>query len=169
MHGLLDDEVQAIIALYHESSEIDRSHRMLALRGSYTNTAWFAPSSVGRVLAVNGLFLHPPKRPGASVRNPFPEWVEYRPNQIWIYDIEHFTRARAAVTVVEDLVSSQWLAHIVSSEETSTQVDTVFTDVLAAQEGCSQPSSAAKVAEWTSRSTIPAGRSCSPSRTTAPR
>ena len=38
MHGLLDDEVQAIIDLYHDWGEIDRSHRKLAHRGSYTNT-----------------------------------------------------------------------------------------------------------------------------------
>ncbi len=44
-----------------------------------------------------------------------------------------FTRARAAVTIVEDLVSRKWLAHIVSSEETSTQVKIVFADVPAAE------------------------------------
>jgi putative transposase len=133
MHGLLDDEVQAIIALYHQWGEIDRSHRKLAHRGSYTNTVWVAPSSVRRVLAAQGLVLHPPKRPGTSTRKPFPDWVEYRPNQIWIYDTTHFPRARAAVTIVEDLVSRKWLAHIVSSEETSTQVEIVFTDALAVE------------------------------------
>lgn len=133
MHGLLDDEVQAIIDLYHHWGEVDRSHRKLAHRGSYTNTVWVAPSSVRRVLAAHGLVLHPPTRPGTSVRKFFPEWVEYRPNQIWIYDTTHFTRARAAVTIVEDLVSRKWLAHIVSSEETSTQVEIVFTDALAAE------------------------------------
>ncbi len=46
MHGLLDDEIQAIIDLYHAWGEIDRSHRKLAHRGSYTNTVWVAPSSV---------------------------------------------------------------------------------------------------------------------------
>jgi transposase InsO family protein len=129
----LDDEVQAIIELYHRWGEIDRSHRKLAHRGSYTNTVWVAPSSVRRVLAAHGLVLHPPTRPGTSVRKPFPEWVEYRPNQIWINDTTNFTRAKAAVTIVEDLVSRKWLAHIVSSEETSTQVEIVFTDALAAE------------------------------------
>ena len=38
-----------------------------------------------------------------------------------------------AVTVVEDLVSRKWLADIVSAEETSTQVEIVFTDALAAE------------------------------------
>jgi transposase InsO family protein len=59
--------------------------------------------------------------------------VEYRRNQIWIFDTTHFTRANAAVTIVQDLVSRKWLAHIVSSEETSTQVEIVFTDALAAE------------------------------------
>jgi hypothetical protein len=67
------------------------------------------------------------------VRKPFPDWVEYRPNSIWIYDTTHFTRAKVTVTVVEDLVSRKWIAHIVSSEETSTQIEIVFTDALAAE------------------------------------
>lgn len=94
---------------------------------------WVAPSSVRRVLAAHGLYLNPPARPGTSTRKPFPEWAEYRPNQIWIYDTTHFTRAKVAVTVVEDLVSRKWLADIVSSEETSTQIEIVFTDALAAE------------------------------------
>ena len=131
MHGLLDDEVQAIIELYHHWGEIDRSHRKLAHRGSYTNTVWVAPSSVRRVLAAHGLVLHPPKRPGSSTRKPFPDWVEYRPKQIWVYDTTHFPRCGAAVIIVEDLVSRKWLDHIVSVEETSTQVEIVFTNALA--------------------------------------
>ena len=38
-----------------------------------------------------------------------------------------------AGTVIEDLVSRKWLAHIVSAEETSTQVEVVSTDALAAE------------------------------------
>jgi putative transposase len=130
MHGLLDDEIAEIVALYHEWGEVDRSHRKLAHRGSYLERVWVAPSSVRRVLAAQGLRLDPPPRPQSSVRKPFPEWVEYRPKQLWIYDTTHFTRAKAAVTVVEDLVSRKWLAHIVSAEETSTQVELVFTEAL---------------------------------------
>jgi hypothetical protein len=29
-----------------------------------------------------------PARPGRSVRKPFPDWVDYRPGSIWIYDTE---------------------------------------------------------------------------------
>ena len=42
----------------------------------------------------------------------------------------HFPAAGMAVTVVEDLVSRKWIAEIVSSEETSTQIQIVFTDAL---------------------------------------
>jgi len=133
MHGLLSDEVAEIVALYHEWGETDGSHRKLAHRGSYLERVWVSPSSVRRVLADQGLHFHPAPRPGTSVRQPFPEWVEYRPNQIWIYDTTHFPRSKSCVTVVEDLVSRKWIADIVSSEETSTQVEIVFTDALAAE------------------------------------
>ncbi|MGH9131648.1 MAG: hypothetical protein ACRDWV_08250 [Acidimicrobiales bacterium] len=132
-HGLLPDEVAEIVALYHEWAEVDRSHPKLAHRGSYTERVWVSASTVRRVLADQGLALHPVPRPGRSAKKPFPEWVEYRPNQVWIYDTTHFPRAGLAVTIVEDLVSRKWLAHIVSSEETSTQVQVVFTDALAAE------------------------------------
>ncbi|MGH9071660.1 MAG: DDE-type integrase/transposase/recombinase [Acidimicrobiales bacterium] len=132
-HGLLPDEVAEIVAIYHEWAEVDRSHRKLAHRGSYTERVWVSPSTVRRVLADQGLALHPVPRPRRSAKRPFPEWVEYRPNQIWVYDATHFPRAGVAVTIVEDLVSRKWLAHIVSGEETSTQVQVVFTDALAAE------------------------------------
>ncbi len=35
--------------------------------------------------------------------------------------------------MVEDLISRKWLAEIVSAEETSTQIEIVFTDALAAE------------------------------------
>jgi hypothetical protein len=31
--------------------------------------------------------------------------VEYKPNSIWIYDTTHFTRAKMAVLIIQDLVS----------------------------------------------------------------
>jgi putative transposase len=81
-------------------------------------------------LAAEGLRLRPLPRPGRSVRKPFPDWVEYRPKSIWIYDTTHFTRAGMAVTAIEDLVSRKWLCELVSAEETATQVQVVFTDAL---------------------------------------
>ena len=89
-----------------------------------------SPASVRRVLARQGLRLRPLPRPGRSVRKPFPDWVDYRPGSIWIYDTTHFPHAGVAATVVEDLVSRKWLGEVVSAEETSTQVQVVFTEAL---------------------------------------
>ena len=130
MHGLLDWEVTEIIRLFDEWGEVDHSHRKLAHRGSYLERVWVSPASVRRVLECEGLRLRPLPRPGRSVRKPFPDWVDYRPGSIWIYDTTHFTRAGVAATVVEDLVSRKWLAEIVSVEETSTQVQVVLTQAL---------------------------------------
>jgi hypothetical protein len=47
---------------------------------------WVSPASVYRVLERQGLRLRPLPRPGRSVRKPFPDWAEYRPGSIWIYD-----------------------------------------------------------------------------------
>ena len=109
MHGLLDWEVAEIVALFHQWGQVDRSHRKLAHRGSYLERVWVSPSSVRRVLAAEGLRLRPLPRPGRSVRKPFPDWVEYRPKSIWIFDTTHFPRAGVAATVIEDLVSRKWL------------------------------------------------------------
>ncbi|MGH3456294.1 MAG: integrase core domain-containing protein [Nocardioidaceae bacterium] len=130
MHGLLDDEVAEILALFDEWGETDRSHRKLAHRGSYLHRVWVSPSSVRRVLFLADKHFRPLPRPGRSVRKPFPDWVDYTPNSIWIYDTTHFTRARMAVLIIEDLVSRKWLTEIVSAEETSTQVELAFTDAL---------------------------------------
>lgn len=66
MHGLLAEEVDEIVALFHEWSETDRSRRKLAHRGSYLNRLWVSPSSVRGVLDAQGLRLRPLPRPGAQ-------------------------------------------------------------------------------------------------------
>ena len=88
VHGLLADEEAAIVAIFEQWGEIDRSHRKLAHRGSYVGRVWVSPSSVKRVLAERGLHLRRPRRAGTSQRRPFPEWVSYTKNSIWIYDTE---------------------------------------------------------------------------------
>ena len=168
MHGLLDDEVAEIVALYHEWGEVDRSHRKLAHRGSYLHRVWVSPSTVRRVLAAQGLALHAPPRPGRSVRQPFPEWVDYRPNQIWIYDTTHFPKAGVAVTVIEDLVTRKWIADIVSSEETSTQVQTCSATPWPPR-ACSRRWRPGPMGGSTPAWMTSSGPSSSPCRTTAPR
>jgi putative transposase len=133
MHGLLDAEATEILALFEEWGETDRSHRKLAHRGSYLHRVWVSPSSVRRVLFLADKHFRPLPKPGRSQRKPFPEWVDYKPNSIWIYDTTHFTRAGMAVLIIQDLVSRKWITQVVSSEETSTQVEVGFTDALDAE------------------------------------
>jgi putative transposase len=133
VHGLLATEVAEIIWLFHQWGEVDRSHRKLAHRGSYLGRVWVSPSSVRRVLDAEGLRLRPLPRPARSVRQPFPDWVEYKPGMLWIFDATHFTRAGVAATVIEDLVSRKWLAEVVSVEETSIQVQAAFCQALQAE------------------------------------
>ena len=56
-HGLGPGEVTAILELFEEWGDVDRSHRKLAHRGSYTHTVWVSPATVRRVLAAHGLVL----------------------------------------------------------------------------------------------------------------
>ena len=133
MHGLLAEEVDQILTLFEEWGETDRSHRKLAHRGSYLGRVWVSPSSVRRVLFLADKHFRPLPKLGNSVRKRFPEWVEYTPNHLWIYDTTHFTAAGMAVLIVEDLVSRKWLATVASVEETSTQVEIAFTDALEAE------------------------------------
>ncbi len=130
MHGLLPEEATEILALFDQWGEVDRSHRKLAHRGSYLGRVWVSPSSVRRVLFLADKHFRPRRRPGRSVRKPFPDWVDYTPNSIWIYDTTHFPAAGMAVLAIEDLVSRKWITEIVSVEETSTQVQLGFTDAL---------------------------------------
>jgi hypothetical protein len=120
-----------LLLLFHEDI---LSSEMSCLRGevhgSYLERVWVSAASVRRVLEREGLWLRPLPRPGRSIRKPFPDWVDYQPGSIWIFDTTHFTRAGVAATVIEDLVSRKWLAEIVSVEETSTQVQVVFTQAL---------------------------------------
>lgn len=132
-HGLLPEEEREILALFEEWGQTDRSHRKLAHRGSYLGRVWVSPSSVRRVLFLADKHFRPRPRPGKSVRKQFPDWVEYKPNCIWIYDTTHFPAAGMAVLIIEDLVSRKWLTEIVSSEETSTQVELAFTAALEAE------------------------------------
>ena len=83
VHGLLAEEVEAILELAVEWGEVDRSHRKLAHRGSRLGRVWVSPASVFRVLAAHDLVL--PKPPGRAPvqRRPWPDWLEYRPNQVW--------------------------------------------------------------------------------------
>ena len=133
VNQLMPTEVDAILALFNQWGETDRSHRRLAHRGSYTGTFWASPSTVRRVLFEADKYFHPLPRPAKSKRRPFPSWAEYQPNSIWIYDTTHFPACGMAVLIIQDLVSRKWLTHVVSAEETHTQVRLAFEQALEAE------------------------------------
>jgi transposase InsO family protein len=137
IHGLLDWEIQAILALAEEWGPLDRSHRKLAHRGSYLGRLWVAPSTVRRVLAGHDIDLPAPApRPQRGPRKPWPDWVEYRPNQVWGFDVTHFGRCKPAPNcfAIIDLVSRRWIATLLSPEETAVQTQVVFLAALDAEE-----------------------------------
>ena len=70
---------------------------------------------------------------GATPRQPWPDWLEWNPNRIWVYDFTHFTRAGRVAIAILDVVSRKWLTTLVSAEETSTQVEVAFTAALEAE------------------------------------
>ncbi len=132
-HALLGWETQAILDLVEHWGEVDRSHRKLAHRGSYTETVWVSPSTVRRVLAAHGLVL-PETGPREPVgRRPWPDWLVWAPNRIWGWDVTHFTRARRCAFAIIDMVSRKWIDTLVSVEETSTQVKVIFERALLAE------------------------------------
>jgi transposase InsO family protein len=131
VHGLMPWEVDAIVEVFERFGDIDRSYRKLAHRGSYEGVVWVSESTVYRVLAAQGLVLPaPPPRSPSPAPAPFPEWAEWRPNQIWIYDFSHFTRAGRVAFAVMDVVSRKWLRTLVTTEESATQVEVLFTAAL---------------------------------------
>jgi putative transposase len=121
-------------ALAEEWGPLDRSHRKLAHRGSYLERVYVSPSTVDRVLAAHGLVLPRRERPAPRVRKPWPAWVEYRPNQVWDWDVTHFGRCRRAPCCfgIVDLVSRKWIATLLSAEESTTQARVLFLDALEA-------------------------------------
>jgi transposase InsO family protein len=133
LHGLLAWERAAIVALFEDWGEIDRSHRKLAHRGSRIDSVHVSESTVRRVLREESLVLpgNPPREP--IPRTPWPDWLEWKPNRVWGYDFTHFTRARVAAVAILDIVSRKWIGTVVSAEETSTQVEVAFTDALQAE------------------------------------
>jgi transposase InsO family protein len=134
LHGLLEAERAAIVALFEAWGQIDRSHRKLAHRGSRLELVHVSESTVRRVLAAEGYVLpgQPPREP--TPRTPWPDWLEWKPNRVWAYDFTHFTRARRAALAIIDVVSRKWIHTLVCAEESSVQVEVAFTAALAAED-----------------------------------
>lgn len=135
IHGLLAWEEAEILAVFEEWGPVDLSHRKLAHRGSYLERVWVSPSTVDRVLARNGLALPGLPRPPRSAKKPWPEWVQWRPNQLWCWDASHFSACVASPVVygIVDVVSRKWVASLLCTEQTGTQVKVVFLAGLEAE------------------------------------
>jgi transposase InsO family protein len=140
IHGLLEWEEAEILSLFEEWGPVDLSHRKLAHRGSYLDRVFVSPSSVDRVLARHGLSLAGLPRPARSTKQPWPEWVAWRPNQLWCWDATHFMACRSSQVVygIVDVVSRKWVATLLAAEATSTQVKVLFLNALDA-EGLLEP------------------------------
>jgi putative transposase len=131
VHAITPDEEVEILAVAEEFKAIDRSHRKLAHRGSYEGRVWVSPATFRRVLAAHEVDLPvPPPPPPRAPITPLPAWVKWQPNQIWMYDVTHFSRAGRAATAIQDLVSRKWLGTVLSVEETSTQIELAFSRAL---------------------------------------
>jgi putative transposase len=131
VHAITPVEQAAILRVFDEHQDTDRSHRKLAHRGSYLGLVWVSESTVRRGLAAHQLRIRAPRRAGRSERAPFPEWASYERHSIWIYDTTRFARCKSTyVVMIMDLVTRKWICELVSAEETSLQVQLAFTHAL---------------------------------------
>lgn len=157
IHGLLDWEIAEILTIFEEWGDVDLSHRKLAHRGSYQGRVWVSPSTVDRVLARHGLVLQGEPRPPRSKKQPWPDWCEWRPNQLWVWDASQFetcTTSKYAYGII-DLVSRKWIAVTLTPEPTSVSARVLFLKALDA-EGLLTDDLAAHLADLNDDTEIPA-------------
>ena len=133
VHALLPWEEQAVLDIVEEWGTVDRSHRKLAHRGSYTGQVWVCPATVWRILCRHHLILDPPPVRQPAPRPGWPDWLEWAPNRVWCWDATHFPRAKRAAFAIVDVVSRKWIATVVTAEESSTQVQLLFAEALDAE------------------------------------
>lgn len=132
IHGLLGWERDEIVKLFDERGDIDRSHRKLAHRGSYLGRVRVSPSTVDRVLAGHGLALARAPRAKRTARSPWPDWCEWRPNQLWCWDGTQFPAcdtAKYAYAIV-DVVSRKWIATHLTATPDSVAARVLFAEGL---------------------------------------
>ena len=85
VHRILPEEEQAILDLIEQWGPVDRSHRKLAHRGSYTGVVFVSPSTLLRVALKHRVQLPgEPFRP-RPVAPVFPQ-VPWERNRIWMWD-----------------------------------------------------------------------------------
>ena len=129
VHRLLASEEQAILDLIEHWGRVDRSHRKLAHRGSYTGVVFVSPRRCcGSRSSTRWSLPGEPfrRRPVMPV---FPE-VPWEKNRIWIWDCSHFTRAKRVAYAIVDVVTRYWIGYLLTSEQTSTQAQLLFARAL---------------------------------------
>ena len=133
VHRLLACEEQAILDLIEQWGWVDRSHRKLAHRGSYTGVVFVSPSTLLRVALKNRVELPgEPVRP-RPVMPAMPE-VPWEKNRIWIWDGSHFTRAKRVAYAIVDVVTRYWIGYLLTTEQTHTQAQLLFARALEDQD-----------------------------------
>jgi transposase InsO family protein len=129
VHGLLECEEQAILDLIEQGGWVDRSHRKLAHRGSYTGRVFVSPSTLLRVALKHRVVL-----PGEPIRArpvlPAMPQVPWEKNRIWIWDATHFSCAKRVAYAIVDVVTRYWIGYLLTTEQTSTQAQLLFARAL---------------------------------------
>jgi putative transposase len=129
VHGLLAWEERAILDLIDRWGWVDRSHRKLAHRGSYTGVVFVSPSTLLRVALKHRVVL-----PGEPVRPrpvlPAMPQVPWEKNRIWMWDATHFTRCKRVAYAIVDVVTRYWIGYLLSTEQTTTQAQLLFASAL---------------------------------------
>ena len=129
VHGLLAWEERAILDLIETWGPVDRSHRKLAHRGSYTASVFVSPSTVLRVALKHRIHLPgEPYRPRPTL--PAMPAVLWERNRIWIWDATHFTRCKRIAYAIVDVVTRYWIGYLLTTEQTHTQVQLLFAQAL---------------------------------------
>jgi putative transposase len=129
VHRLLESEEQAILDLIEQWGPVDRSHRKLAHRGSYTATVFVSPCTLLRVALKHRVALAGEPFRSRPVMPALPQ-VAWERNRIWIWDCSHFTRAKRVAYAIVDVVTRYWIGYLLTSEQTSTQVQLLFARAL---------------------------------------
>ncbi|MGZ6590220.1 MAG: transposase, partial [Solirubrobacteraceae bacterium] len=129
VHGLLAWEEQAILDLIEQWAVVDRSHRKLAHRGSYSGRVFVSPSTVLRVALKNRVQLPGEPFRARPLKPPFPE-ISWEKNRIWIWDASHFTRCKRVAYAIVDVVTRYWIGYLLTTEQTHTQVQLLFARAL---------------------------------------
>ena len=129
VHGILAWEEAAILELIEQWGFVDRSHRKIAHRGSYTGQVFVSPSTVLRVALKHKVTLPGEPVRARPVKPVFPQ-IPWEKNRIWIWDATHFTRCKRVAYAIVDVVTRYWIGYLLTTEQTSTQAQLLFASAL---------------------------------------